>query len=421
MILLRKWQQQAWEAFVKNNYTGILDYATLLPNHSGYKEIVNKNYPGFITTTNAEEMLEKCIVDADFRKTLVDEAKLYVQMHHSLKTAKKLYELIKMTKILALDPSLNETGCRTKVSGQYSNGAFKQYIKYHLRGKGKSPSEETKKKMSISQKGHKRSGWKLSSEVRKKMSNSKKGEKHFFYGKHHSKETKQKISNSLKGRHPSEETLRKRSISLKGKKRTSETKRKMSIAIKSSIKFQTNIRSKETRKKMSDSRKGVSPWNKGKTNVYTAEQLNNMSLALKKKFKDNPDLVKKCCGNFNRGSKVQHEFFLRIKTNILFHDAKENIVIGRKFVDIVIERLKLIIEYDGSKWHKEKNLDRDKYLLDKKYSIIHVIDGCITPIILEKIYNDYIINRHNILLYVRNNNTSIVIENVSEFQKKLIV
>lgn len=64
-----------------------------------------------------------------------------------------------------------------------------------------------------------------------------KGEKHPFYGKHRSKETCKKISESQKGKHPSE----------------------------------------ETRRKLSEAHKGHLAWNKGKTEVYSEETLRKMS------------------------------------------------------------------------------------------------------------------------------------------------
>jgi len=76
---------------------------------------------------------------------------------------------------------------------------------------GKSPSKETRKKMSQSQLGKKRStesikkriettkGIKRSKETRKKISDSKKGEGNPMYGKSHSKEAKMKISIAHKG------------------------------------------------------------------------------------------------------------------------------------------------------------------------------------------------------------------------------
>lgn len=70
--------------------------------------------------------------------------------------------------------------------------------------KGHPTSEETKRKISIAN-----SGKEISQETRDKISKANKGKvsggpgkgiNHFFYGKHHTKETKEKIRNSLKGR-----------------------------------------------------------------------------------------------------------------------------------------------------------------------------------------------------------------------------
>jgi group I intron endonuclease len=64
----------------------------------------------------------------------------------------------------------------------------------------------------------------------------------------------------------SEETKKKISKKNKGKKRTEETKIKM-----------RKPKSEEHKKKLSEARKGVSPWNKGKTGVYSEELRKQMS------------------------------------------------------------------------------------------------------------------------------------------------
>ena len=119
-------------------------------------------------------------------------------------------------------------------------------------------SEESKKKISESQKGRK-----LSEEQRKKLSESLKGNQNRT-GIPHSDETKRKISNSIKGEnHP-----------LYGKHHTEETRRKMSEAHR-------NV-SEETRRKMSESNKGHESWNKGKANCFSEESRRKMSEARKR-------------------------------------------------------------------------------------------------------------------------------------------
>ena len=115
--------------------------------------------------------------------------------------------------------------------------------KMSLAQKGKHISEEQKKKLSIALKGrimsdeHKKKigeankGRHHSEESKKKISESHKGlqsgEKHPMFGKHHSEESKKKMSqnhydclgekNPMFGKHLSEETKKKMSLSKKGK------------------------------------------------------------------------------------------------------------------------------------------------------------------------------------------------------------
>ena len=135
-------------------------------------------------------------------------------------------------------------------------------------GRGGVPSEETRKKLSEAQKGRHHS-----EETKQKMRESQSGKKNHMFGKHLSDETKRKLSEANKGKPSnkkgiplSEETRRKISENhcdcsgekgpFYGKHHSEESKRKMSESKK-------NI-SDETRKKMSKSHKGKPASNKGK-------------------------------------------------------------------------------------------------------------------------------------------------------------
>ena len=94
-------------------------------------------------------------------------------------------------------------------------------------------SEEHKKKISESLKG--KPAHMMSSETRRKISESLKGKPSNFKGKTNTEEAKRKISDSLKGKYLSEETKLKISTALKGKSRkplSEETKRKISETLK---------------------------------------------------------------------------------------------------------------------------------------------------------------------------------------------
>jgi hypothetical protein len=102
--------------------------------------------------------------------------------------------------------------------------------KISIGNKGKIVSKESKEKMSIARKGKK-----FTEEHKQKLSESHKGENNGMYSKKQSDEAKQKISNSCKGRIVSEDTRKLLSEKNKGK-----------------------IISEETRKKISESKKGKS-------------------------------------------------------------------------------------------------------------------------------------------------------------------
>lgn len=145
-------------------------------------------------------------------------------------------------------------------------------IKLSKAAKGRKLSEETKKKISESNKGkHKRPH---SEEARKRMSLAKKGKPSPKRGCNLSDETKRKISEAQKGRpgisRPWTPEMREK---LEGRKRSAEA-----------------------RKRMSDSHKNKAPWNKGKTGIggykLSEETRKKMSEAQKGKHPSEETLKK---------------------------------------------------------------------------------------------------------------------------------
>lgn len=96
----------------------------------------------------------------------------------------------------------------------------------------------------------------VSEETKKKISNSIKGKNHYMYGKHHSEETKIKISESKKGNknmlghHHSKETRKKISNALKGQ---IAKNRKKVLCVETNIIYDSmHIASKETNTNVPD-------------------------------------------------------------------------------------------------------------------------------------------------------------------------
>ena len=111
-----------------------------------------------------------------------------------------------------------------------------------------------------------------SAETRKKMSEALKGEKCYIFGKHRSAETRKKMSESNKeennpmfGKHHSAEARKKMSEVHKGKNRSAETRKKIAEAHKG------KNHSAETRKNMSEARKGKHWYNNGVISVLSRE------------------------------------------------------------------------------------------------------------------------------------------------------
>ena len=151
-------------------------------------------------------------------------------------------------------------GCGGEIIEQYHHKYYgvPKFIYGH---QSKIISEQTRRKISASLMGHKRTlGYKHSEETRQKMSIAHKG-------KVFSKETRNKLSEVLKGKTVSEKTRKIMSEARKGKVLTKECKEKISIAMigrkfseewkkKISEAMKGKIHSAEWRRKNSESKKG---------------------------------------------------------------------------------------------------------------------------------------------------------------------
>jgi hypothetical protein len=138
--------------------------------------------------------------------------------------------------------SVCKCGCGKTPKGKNSEYCKGHYIRSadtirNISGKnnpfyGRHHTRKTKKRMSVERIGRKSpmKGKRHTKESRKKMSESLSGEKHPFYGKHHTKETLKKLSKALTGKHPSEETRNKISKSLVGRCFSKATLKKMSAS-----------------------------------------------------------------------------------------------------------------------------------------------------------------------------------------------
>ena len=106
------------------------------------------------------------------------------------------------------------------------------------------------KECGVSKRSETRKGKHHTEETRKKISEANKGKNNPFYGKHHTEETKNKISEVHKGKYVSVETKNKMSEAHKGKKLPEETKQKISKSEKG------KKLPEETKKKISEANKG---------------------------------------------------------------------------------------------------------------------------------------------------------------------
>ena len=195
-----------------------------------------------------------------------------------------------------------------------------QFIKGNIPwNKGKSCSEEIKKKLSLSHKGQ--IAWNknltkgIDSRV-KEYSKKLKGRISWLKGKHLSENHKKKISiahkgqpSPFKGKHRLEETKRKISIANTGKYRSEEAKRKMSVAHKGKPSgFKGKHFSEEAKRKMSVARKGQPSPFKGKHHLK--KTIRKMSVAHKGKHRS--EEVKRKISIANKGKHHSEETIRKI-------------------------------------------------------------------------------------------------------------
>ena len=140
------------------------------------REKMRKNHKGMFGKKQSDETREK------MRKSHKGEKNYFYSKHHSKETRKKISEAKKNISD-ETRKKISEAHKGKKLSEEHKRKISENNRKYWI---GKHHSEETKQKMSKAKKN-------MSEETKRKMSEAKKGDKHPNYGKHHSNETRQKM------------------------------------------------------------------------------------------------------------------------------------------------------------------------------------------------------------------------------------
>jgi len=170
---------------------------------------------------------------------------------------------------------------------------------------------------------------------------------------------KQKFNTSRGENHP---MFGKEGIFL-GRKHTEETKKKMSIKQKGVNHPMHGKKHKEESKiKISDSCKKWWKTEDGfKAKTKQSEMMNSGLSSYANSFISNP-------------SKPQINLFSMVKS--IFPSAEMNYPFFNYSLDIAIPDQRIVIEYDGSYWHQDKEYDkrRQKYLENHKWKFIKYVD-----------------------------------------------
>lgn len=141
-----------------------------------------------------------------------------------------------------------------------------------------------------------------------------------------SKETKEKISKKL-----SERFKDKNNHPMYMKHHTEESKMKMSERLKGRTSpNKDNKMSEEARKKLSEAHKGKTPWNKGKTNIYSEKSKQKMSEA--KKGKNNTHKSKSVLQIDKNTNEVIAEFhsMMEVQRQLGFNHTKISLCCNNK-------------------------------------------------------------------------------------------
>ncbi len=214
--------------------------------------------------------------------------------------------------------------------------------------------------------------------TKKKMSELRRGEKHPLYGKHHKKESKNKMSESMK------ELYRNGFVSpAKGKSRSEETKKKISEAKKGKHIWKNKkhpMFGKKGKLHPMFGKKASKEWVESNRKGHLGKKLpeaqkKKMSLASKKLW-ENPEYREKCIKAIFKSLKIKPNKPEKFLNNLLqqnFPNKFEYTGDGKIFIrgfcpDFIYN--KKIIELDGDYWHNLPNIkEKDKRKLEtyKKY------------------------------------------------------
>lgn len=204
-------------------------------------------------------------------------------------------------------------------------------------------------------------GKKHSEETKRKISETLKGTIPWISGKHHTPEALEKMGLAHKGQHTKGEFKKGQTPRLKGKHQSEEAKRKMSIGHKG-----------KRASPKTEFKKGLVPWNKEKTGVYSKETKKKMSESWRKTFLSNPEISKKMREHRatqifpvkDSKPEIKIQNFLK-ELGIVFLTHKYMRIKHSYQCDIFIPSMNLVIECDGDYWHGNSNSYSDEDLSER--------------------------------------------------------